>query len=203
MRFIRIAALAAGSLAALAGVAIAEDAAAPQDRAPQLLAPGLEMSVEVGGAPMYPSKTIVENAVNSKDHTILAAALKAADLVDTLQGAGPFTVFAPVNKAFEKLPKGMLDNLLKPENKAALTGVLSYHVVPGKYSVADFVAAVKKAGGKAVFTTIEGEDLTVEQNGRKLEVIDARGGKAIVTIPDVNQKNGVIHVVDSVLSPKI
>src|SRR3984893_9933218 len=161
-----------------------------------------EMSVEVGGAPMYPSKNIIENALNSKDHTTLVAAVKAADLVETLQGEGPFTVFAPVNKAFDKLPRGTLEKLLKPENKAALTAVLTYHVIPGKISAADFVAAVKKGGGEATYKTVEGEELTVRQDGRRLEIIDAKGDKSFVTIADVNQKNGVIHVVDTVLMPK-
>jgi uncharacterized surface protein with fasciclin (FAS1) repeats len=166
-------------------------------------APALaEMTVEVGGAPMYPSKTIIENAVNSKDHTTLVAAFKAADLVETLQGDGPFTVFAPMNKAFEKLPKGTVETLLKPENKPALTAVLTYHVIPGKISAADFVAAVKNGGGKATYKTVEGEVLTVQQDGRRLEIIDTKGDKAFVTIADVNQKNGVIHVVDTVLLPK-
>jgi uncharacterized surface protein with fasciclin (FAS1) repeats len=161
-----------------------------------------EMTVEVGGAPMYPSKNIIENAVNSKDHTTLVAAVKAADLVETLQGDGPFTVFAPVNKAFDKLPKGTVATLLKPENKATLTAVLTYHVIPGKISAADFVAAVKKGGGESTYKTVEGEELTVRQDGRRLEIIDAKGGKSFVTIADVNQKNGVIHVVDTVLMPK-
>jgi uncharacterized surface protein with fasciclin (FAS1) repeats len=161
-----------------------------------------EMTVEVGGAPMYPSRNIIENAVNSKDHTMLVAAIEAAGLVETLQGEGPFTVFAPVNKAFEKLPKGTVATLLKPENKAALTAVLTYHVIPAKISAADFVAAVKKGGGEATYKTLEGEELTVRQDGRRLEIIDAKGGKSFVTIADVNQKNGVIHVVDTVLMPK-
>lgn len=168
-----------------------------------VFAPALaEMTVEVGGAPMYPSKTIIENAVNSKDHTTLVAAIKAADLVETLQGDGPFTVFAPMNKAFEKLPKGTLETLLKPENEPALTAVLTYHVIPGKISAADFVTAVKNGGGKATYKTVEGEALTVQQDGRRLEIIDTKGDKAFVTIADVNQKNGVIHVVDTVLLPK-
>jgi uncharacterized surface protein with fasciclin (FAS1) repeats len=161
-----------------------------------------ELTVEVGGAPMRPSRNIIENAIESKDHTAFVAALKAADLIEVLQGAGPFTVFAPVNKAFEKLPKGALDALLKPEAKAALTEILTYHVIPGKYSAADFIAAIKKSGGKAALKTLEGEDLSVEIDGRKLIVVDAKGGQAIVTIPDVNQKNGMVHVVDAVLSPK-
>jgi uncharacterized surface protein with fasciclin (FAS1) repeats len=161
-----------------------------------------EMTMEVGGAPMYPSKNIIENAVNSKDHTTLLAAVKAADLVDTLQGEGPFTVFAPLNKAFDKLPKGTVETLLKPENKAILTAVLTYHVIPGKISAADFVAAVKKGGGEATYKTVEGEELTVRHDGRRLEIIDAKGDKSFVTIADVNQKNGVLHVVDTVLMPK-
>ena len=161
-----------------------------------------EMTVEVGGAPMYPSKNIIENAANSKDHTTFFAAVKAADLVETLQGDGPFTVFAPVNKAFDKLPKGTVEKLLKPENKAALTAVLTYHVIPGKISAADFVAAVNKGGGEATYQTVEGEELTVRQDGRRLEIIDAKGDKSFVTIADVIQKNGVMHVVDTVLMPK-
>ena len=161
-----------------------------------------EMTVQVGSAPMSPSKNIIENAINSKDHTTLVAAVKAADLVETLQGEGPFTVFAPVNKAFDKLPKGTVATLLKPENKATLAAVLTYHVIPGKISAADFVAAVKKGGGAATYKTVEGEELTVRQGGRRLEIIDAKGGKSFVTIGDVNQKNGVIHVVDTVLLPK-
>jgi uncharacterized surface protein with fasciclin (FAS1) repeats len=161
-----------------------------------------ELTVEVGGAPMYPSRNIIENAVNSKDHTMLVAAVKAAGLVETLQGEGPFTVFAPVNKAFEKLPKGTVETLLTPENKATLTAVLTYHVIPGKISAADFVAAVKKGAGEARYKTVEGEELTMQQDGRRLEIIDAKGGKSFVTIADVIQRNGVIHVVDTVLLPK-
>jgi uncharacterized surface protein with fasciclin (FAS1) repeats len=160
-----------------------------------------ETTVEVGGAPMYPSKNIIENAVNSKDHTTLVAAVKAAGLVETLQGDGPFTVFAPVNKAFEKLPAGTVESLLKPENKGKLTAVLTYHVLAGRYSAADLKDAVKKGGGKATFKTVEGEELTVTEDGRKLEIIDAKGDKSFVTIGDVNQKNGVIHVIDTVLLP--
>jgi uncharacterized surface protein with fasciclin (FAS1) repeats len=181
-----------------AAFAVAMSLAAPGGLSPAFA----EMTVEVGGAPMYPSKNISENAINSKDHTTLVAALKAADLVETLQGDGPFTVFAPVNKAFDRLPKGTVATLLKPENKAALIAVLTYHVIPGKISAADFVAAVKKGGGEAAYKTVEGEEVTVRQNGRRLEIIDAKGDKAFVTIADVNQKNGVIHVVDTVLMPK-
>jgi uncharacterized surface protein with fasciclin (FAS1) repeats len=160
-----------------------------------------EMTVQVGGAPMYPSKNIVENAINSKDHTTLVSAVKAAGLVDTLEGPGPFTVFAPVNKAFDKLPAGTVETLLKPENKATLTNVLTYHVVAGKLSAEDLKAQVKAGGGKATLKTVEGETLTVKEEGRKLEIIDAKGDKSIITIADVTQSNGVIHVVDTVLLP--
>jgi uncharacterized surface protein with fasciclin (FAS1) repeats len=156
----------------------------------------------MGGAPMFPSKNIIENAVNSKDHTTLVTAVKAAGLVETLEGDGLFTVFAPVNKAFDKLPKGTVAKLLMPENKSALTSVLTYHVIPGKISAAQFIAAIKKGGGEAMYKTVEGEELTLRQNGRRLEIIDAKGGESFVTIADVNQKNGVIHVVDTVLLPK-
>jgi uncharacterized surface protein with fasciclin (FAS1) repeats len=161
-----------------------------------------EKTVEVGGAPMYPSKNIVQNAVNSKDHTTLVAAVKAAGLVDTLMSPGPFTVFAPTNAAFAKLPADTVPTLLKPENKGTLTSVLTYHVVPGKLSAQDLKAQVKAGGGKAILTTVEGEMLIVMENGRRLEIIDAKGDKSFITIPDVNQSNGVIHVVDTVLLPK-
>ena len=160
-----------------------------------------QKTVMVGGAPMYPNKNIVENAVNSKDHTTLVAAVKAAGLVETLQGAGPFTVFAPTNAAFEKLPKGTVDNLLKPENKATLTSVLTYHVVAGKWDGASLMKMVKDGGGKAMVKTVQGGQLTIMQKGKKLWVMDAKGGKAEVTIADVNQSNGVIHVIDKVLMP--
>lgn len=161
-----------------------------------------EKTVEVGGAPMYPSKNIVQNAVNSKDHTTLVAAVKAAGLVDTLMGPGPFTVFAPVNKAFDKLPKGTVATLLKPENKKTLTAVLTYHVVGGKLSADDLKAKVQAGGGKATLKTVQGEMLTVTEVGRRLVIVDAKGDKSSITIPDVNQSNGVIHVVDTVLLPK-
>lgn len=156
----------------------------------------------VGGAPMYPTKNIVENAVNSKDHTTLVAAVKAAGLVDTLAGAGPFTVFAPTNAAFSALPKDTVPTLLKPEMKGTLTKVLTYHVVPGKFSAEDLAAKVDSMGGKVMLKTAEGEDLTVARSGKGLSVTDAKGGKAMITISDVNQSNGVIHVVDKVLMPK-
>lgn len=161
-----------------------------------------EDTVMVGGAAMYPSKTIVENAVNSKDHTTLVAAVKAAGLVETLNSAGPFTVFAPTNAAFGKLPAGTVDTLVKPENKAMLTQILTYHVVPGRLTAAELTKAVKAGHGKAMLKTVEGEDLTVEWKHERFEVVDAKGGTAWVTIPDVLQSNGVIHVVDTVLMPK-
>jgi uncharacterized surface protein with fasciclin (FAS1) repeats len=157
----------------------------------------------VGGAAMYPSKNIIENAVNSKDHTTLVAAVKAAGLVETLSGAGPFTVFAPTNAAFKKLPAGTVDNLLKPESKDALTGVLTYHVIAGKVSAADVVAGIKAGGGKFVAKTVAGGELTFSMKGKKVQITDTNGGKAFVTIADVNQSNGVIHVIDGVLLPKM
>ena len=166
------------------------------------LAIAQEKTVMVGGAPMYPSKTIVENAVNSKDHTTLVAAVKAAGLVDTLSGKGPFTVFAPTNAAFAKLPAGTVDTLVKPENKATLTKILTYHVVAGKMSAADLTKAIKDGGGKATLKTVEGESLTAMPAGGGIEITDAKGGKSKVTIADVDQSNGVIHVVDTVLMPK-
>jgi uncharacterized surface protein with fasciclin (FAS1) repeats len=161
-----------------------------------------EKTVTVGGAPMYSSKNIVENAVNSKDHTTLVAAVKAAGLVDTLAGKGPYTVFAPTNAAFDKLPKGTVETLVKPESKQMLTGILTYHVVPGNLSGADLAKQVKDGGGKAMLKTASGGQLTVmDAGGGKLSVTDAKGGKSMVTIADVNQSNGVIHVVDTVLMP--
>ena len=155
----------------------------------------------VGGAEMYPTKNIVENAVNSKDHTTLVAAVKAAGLVDTLQSAGPLTVFAPTNEAFKKLPAGTVDNLLKPENKKALTNVLTYHVVAGRMTAKDLLAAIKQGNGKAMLKTVEGEPLTVESKGSDIVITDAKGGMSHVTIRNVMQSNGVIHVVDTVLLP--
>ena len=160
-----------------------------------------EKTVTVGGAPMYPSKTIVENAVNSKDHTTLVAAVKAAGLIDTLSGSGPFTVFAPTNEAFAKLPAGTVETLVKPESKAMLTKILTYHVVAGKMGAADLMKAIKDGNGKASLKTVEGENLTAMQSGSTIEITDAKGGKSKVTIADVNQSNGVIHVVDTVLMP--
>jgi len=155
----------------------------------------------VGGAAMYPTKNIVENAVNSKDHTTLVAAVKAAGLVETLESAGPFTVFAPTNEAFGKLPAGTVDNLVKPENKATLTKILTYHVVAGRLSAADLWAQVKAGNGKAELKTVQGGMLTAMADGKKLYLVDEKGGKSWVTIADVNQSNGVIHVVNTVLMP--
>jgi uncharacterized surface protein with fasciclin (FAS1) repeats len=156
----------------------------------------------VGGAAMFPTKNIVENAVNSKDHTTLVAAVKAAGLVDTLQGPGPFTVFAPTNEAFSALPAGTVDTLLKPENKAKLTQVLTYHVVPGRYDRMALDTAIKAApGGKLTLKTVEGETLTLSDASGALWVADEKGNTARVTIPDVYQSNGVIMVVDKVLLP--
>jgi uncharacterized surface protein with fasciclin (FAS1) repeats len=158
-------------------------------------------TVMVGGAPMYPTKDIVDNAVNSKDHTTLVAAVKAAGLVETLKSAGPFTVFAPTNEAFNKLPEGTVPTLLKPENKGTLTKVLTYHVVAGRISAADLVAKIKAGGGKAELKTVSGGTLTAMLDGKKVYLVDEKGGKSWVTIADVFQKNGVIHVVNTVLMP--
>jgi len=183
-------------LTAAAILALTAGAAAP------VSAEMSEKTVNVGGAPMYPSKNIIQNAVNSKDHTTLVAAVKAAGLVDTLEGPGPFTVFAPTNAAFAKLPAGTVDTLLKPENKATLTKVLTYHVVPGRMTAVNLMKAVKDGEGEAKLKTVAGEWLIVKQAGPgKLSVTDAKGDVAMVTIPDVLQSNGVIHVIDTVLLP--
>lgn len=174
------------SAAAFAAFALTATVAAPVS--------AQEKTVMVGGAAMYPSKNIIQNAVNSKDHTTLVAAVKAAGLVATLEGKGPFTVFAPTNAAFGKLPAGTVDTLVKPENKATLTKILTYHVVPGKLA-----ASALKDGMK--LKTAEGEELTVKHEGSKVWIIDAKGGQSMVTISNVNQSNGVIHVVDTVLMP--
>ena len=156
----------------------------------------------VGGAAMLKTKDIIDNAANSKDHTTLVAAVKAAGLVDTLKGAGPFTVFAPVNAAFEKLPAGTVDGLLKPESKAALTKILTYHVVPGKQDAATIAKAIEDGKGKATFKTVAGGTLTAAMEGPSVVLTDEKGGKSRVTTADVMQSNGVIHVIDSVLMPK-
>jgi uncharacterized surface protein with fasciclin (FAS1) repeats len=153
-----------------------------------------EKTVMVGGAAMFPSKNIVQNAVNSKDHTTLVAAVKAAGLVETLESKGPFTVFAPTNTAFGKLPAGTVETLVKPENKATLTKILTYHVVPGKLAASDLKDGMK-------LKTAEGEQLSVKLQDGKVWIVDAKGGTSMVTISNVNQSNGVIHVVDTVLMP--
>jgi uncharacterized surface protein with fasciclin (FAS1) repeats len=184
---------AAFAVAALAFAAVAAT--------PTLAQMKQEQTVTVGGAPMYPSKNIVQNAVNSKDHTTLVAAVKAAGLVETLQSAGPFTVFAPTNAAFAKLPAGTVESLLKPEMKEKLGAVLTYHVVPGRLSAKDLMDAAKKNGGKAEFKTVEGDKIWVESKGNTLTIWDAKGNASKVTIQNVFQSNGVIHVIDTVLLP--
>jgi uncharacterized surface protein with fasciclin (FAS1) repeats len=160
-----------------------------------------EKTVEVGGAAMYPSKNIVENAVNSKDHTTLVAAVKAAGLVETLQGAGPFTVFAPTNDAFAMLPAGTVESLVKPENKVTLAGILTYHVVAGKLDSKELGKRIKKGNGTAELTTVAGGKLWVMMKDGKWWVKDEKGGTATITMPNVYQSNGVIHVIDHVLMP--
>lgn len=155
----------------------------------------------VGGAPMYPTRNIIENAVNSQDHTTLVAAVKAAGLVDTLSGPGPFTVFAPTDAAFAKLPAGTVDTLVMPANKAMLTSILTYHVVPGRLSAADIAAQAARNGGTLNLTTVAGGSIALSRAGNGWRITDAKGGTSMVTIADVNQSNGVIHVVDTVLMP--
>ena len=188
----RIAFLSAAAIGALAfTVTVGAPAIAKEKMSKSM---SKEDTVMVGGAPMYPSKNIVENAVKSKDHTTLVAAVKAAGLVKTLEGKGPFTVFAPTNAAFGKLPAGTVDTLVKPANKATLTKILTYHVVPGKLEASDLTDGKK-------LKTVEGEELTVKKSGDTVMIVDAKGGSSTVTIADVNQSNGVIHVVDTVLMP--
>jgi uncharacterized surface protein with fasciclin (FAS1) repeats len=161
-----------------------------------------EKTVMVGGAAMYPSKNIVENAINSKDHTTLVAAVKAAGLVETLESAGPFTVFAPTDAAFDMLPKGTVETLVKPENKAKLTGILTYHVISGRLDSKELAMRIKAGNGTAELTTVAGGKLWVMMKGKKIVLKDEAGGMAAVTIKDVYQSNGVIHVTDHVLMPK-
>jgi uncharacterized surface protein with fasciclin (FAS1) repeats len=184
------------SAAALGALTLTTTAIAPAIAKDKMMKSEMsnEKTVMVGGAPMYPSKNIVENAVNSKDHTTLVAAVKAAGLVKTLEGKGPFTVFAPTNAAFAKLPAGTVDTLVKPENKATLTKILTYHVVPGRLEASSLTDGKK-------LKTVEGETLTVKNSGGQVMLVDAKGGMSTVTIPNVNQSNGVIHVVDTVLMP--
>ena len=155
----------------------------------------------VGGQEMYANKDIIDNAVNSADHTTLVAAVKAAGLVDTLKGTGPFTVFAPTNAAFEKLPAGTVDTLLKPENKETLTKILTYHVVPGKLTASMLKKEIKAGNGKAMLKTVSGGTLTAMMHGENIVLTDEKGGTANVTIANVMQSNGVIHVIDSVIQP--
>ncbi|MBV9987198.1 MAG: fasciclin domain-containing protein [Chitinophagaceae bacterium] len=165
------------------------------------MAQKMDATVEVGGAPMYATKNIIENAVNSADHTTLVAAVKAAGLVSTLQGAGPFTVFAPTNAAFDKLPKGTVESLIKPENKATLTKILTYHVVAGKWDAKDIAQLIRDGGGKATLKTVAGGTLTASMKGNKIVLMDEKGGMSTITIKNVYQSNGVIHVIDTVLLP--
>jgi uncharacterized surface protein with fasciclin (FAS1) repeats len=184
------------SAAALGALALTATAIAPAVAKDKMMKSEMssDKTVMVGGAPMYPSKNIIENAVNSKDHTTLVAAVKAAGLVKTLEGKGPFTVFAPTNAAFGKLPPGTVETLVKPESKATLTKILTYHVVPGRLDAASLTDGKK-------LKTVEGETLTVKNSGGQIMLVDAKGGMSTVTIPNVNQSNGVIHVVDTVLMP--
>ena len=189
----RIALFSAAAFAALALTAAVVAPVSAQDKMMKSELSG-EKTVMVGGAAMFPSKNIIQNAVNSKDHTTLVAAVKAAGLVETLEGKGPFTVFAPTNAAFGKLPAGTVDNLVKPENKATLTKILTYHVVPGKLDASDLTDGKK-------LKTAEGEELTVKRSDGKVWIIDAKGDSSMVSISNVHQSNGVIHVVDTVLLP--
>ena len=196
MTLVRMCALAATASLALAGCAMNDSMASGSMDSPMAMENPM-----VGGAAMYASKTIVENAVNSADHTTLVAAVKAAGLVDTLNSPGPFTVFAPTNAAFGKLPAGTVDTLVMPQNKAQLTSILTYHVVPGTMTAADIEANAAAHGGTATLTTVQGGKLMLMKSGGDWWVIDAHGGRARITIANVMQSNGVIHVVDSVLMP--
>src|SRR4030081_2762067 len=189
----RIALLCSAAFGALALTAIVVAPVSAQDKMTKSELSG-EKTVMVGGAAMFPSKNIIQNAVNSKDHTTLVAAVKAAGLVETLEGKGPFTVFAPTNAAFGKLPAGTVETLVKPENKPTLTKILTYHVIPGKLEASSLTDGKK-------LKTVEGEELTVKKSGDKVMIVDAKGGSSTVTIPNVNQSNCVIHVVDTVLMP--
>jgi uncharacterized surface protein with fasciclin (FAS1) repeats len=189
------------ALAVGLSMALTTAAMVPMAVAGQMESMSMQKTVMVGGAAMYPTKNIIENAVNSKDHTTLVAAVKAAGLVETLEGAGPFTVFAPTNEAFAALPAGTVDNLLKPESKVTLTKILTYHVVPGKYTAHDLAKLAKAHGGKAMLKTVEGESITVAGKNGKWTVTDAKGNVANITIADVTQSNGEIFVIDKVLMP--
>lgn len=198
-----IAGCAAAFLAAAGSTALADGyGRGVYDGTMHAVSAGSNMATKmVGGAPMYPTKDIIDNAVNSRDHTTLVAAVKAADLVGTLKGPGPFTVFAPTNAAFSMLPAGTVDNLLKPENKAMLTQVLTYHVVPGRIDAASLAEQIRAGGGKAMLKTASGGTLAATMRGKDVVIWDAKGNGAVVTTADVYQSNGVIHVVDHVLLP--
>jgi uncharacterized surface protein with fasciclin (FAS1) repeats len=204
-----IAACAASLLAAISSSALAEgygrgimiDRNASVAGSTAMGASAASSTKMVGGAPMYPDKDIVDNAVNSRDHTTLVAAVKAAGLVDTLKGAGPYTVFAPTNTAFAALPAGTVDTLLKPANKATLTQVLTYHVVPGRIDAAALAQQIRAGGGKAMLKTASGGTRTASMRGNDVVIMDAKGNAAVVTTADVYQSNGVIHVIDKVLLP--
>ena len=193
---------AAGSVMLLSGCAMdmgnSDNGSSPVSASTAMPA---ERTVMVGGAPMYPSRNIVQNAMNSRDHTTLVAAVQAAGLVDTLSGPGPFTVFAPTNAAFDKLPAGTVDTLVTPANRPTLTRILTYHVVPGRLTAADLASRIRAGNGRATLTTVQGATLTVTQPGDRVIVTDAAGGASTVTTADVIQSNGVIHVVDTVLMP--
>ena len=198
MKLRSFAAAAAIGGALLAGACGAGTQTAQADAAAPAMA---ERTVTVGGAAMYPSRNIVENAVNSRDHTTLVAAVQAAGLVETLSSPGPFTVFAPTNAAFGKLPAGTVETLTQPANRAALTKILTYHVVAGRITATDLVAQIAAGGGRATLATVQGGRLTATLSGDHVIVTDATGGRSMVTIADVLQSNGVIHVVDTVLMP--
>ena len=188
----------------VAAGAIFAGACSPAETAPEAAEPAAtaaQETVTVGGAPMYPTKTIVENAVNSADHTTLVAAVTAAGLVETLSGPGPFTVFAPTDAAFAKLPAGTVESLVEPANKATLTKILTYHVVPGRVTAADLMGQIQAGGGSASLTTVEGGTLTASLRGNAVILTDETGGEATVTQADVFQSNGVIHVTDTVSMP--
>ncbi|WP_424770908.1 fasciclin domain-containing protein [Pontixanthobacter sp.] len=190
------------SAAALTAMALATVGCSNENyRGQSVASANTEATVMVGGAAMYPSRNIIENAVNSNDHTTLVAAVKAAGLVETLSGPGPFTVFAPTNDAFAKLPAGTVDTLLKPENKTALAGVLTYHVVPGRVTAGELVKMIGNGGGMAKLTTVNGATLTAKMMNGNVVLVDAKGGTATVTQADVMQSNGVIHVTNAVSIP--
>ncbi|HEY0102289.1 MAG TPA: fasciclin domain-containing protein [Brevundimonas sp.] len=188
-------------LATLAAGSLTAAACAPMDDMGGMVAADTSATVMVGGAAMYPNRTIVENAVNSRDHTTLVAAVTAAGLVPTLSGPGPFTVFAPTNGAFAKLPAGTVDSLVQPANKATLTKILTYHVVSGRVSAQDLIGRIRAGGGRAALTTVEGGVLTASLRGNAVILTDEKGGVATVTQADVFQSNGVIHVTDTVSMP--